>query len=173
LDWNLGSESGLELCQEYRKKGGTVPILMLTGRSETASKVMGLSEGADDYLSKPFAVSELNARVNAILRRSRETYISLKLGDLELDPRRSVVIRNNEVIELRPLEAALLEFLMRHPDQFFSSNDLLNRVWSSESDSSEDAVRKTVNRIRQKIDVIGKESYISNLKNLGYKIFVP
>jgi two-component system, OmpR family, manganese sensing response regulator len=169
LDWNLGSESGLDLCSEYRSKGGHTPILMLTGKSSVADKVAGLEHGADDYLAKPFDVSELNARVNALLRRPKNSYVTEKSGDLEIDARRGVVTRKGEEIPMRNLELAVLSFLMRHPDQHFTSNDLLNRVWSGESESSEEAVRKTINRIRQKIDT-EDASYIANVKNLGYRI---
>ena len=172
LDWNLGEESGLELCKAYRQKGGRVPILMLTGRAELENRVSGLEGGADDYLTKPFAIRELNARVTAVLRRPIANFVSLKRGGLELEPSRGVAIRNGEEIQLRALELAVLEFLMRSPDQFFSANDLLNRVWSSESESTEEAVRKTINRIRQKLDV-GDQSYIVSVKNQGYKFALP
>ena len=169
LDWNLGNESGLDLCREYRQSGGTTPILMLTGNSDVKDRVAGLEHGADDYLTKPFALSELNARITAILRRPKSSYVSEKLGDLEVDATRGLVKRKGEEIPMRSLELAVLGFLIRYPDQYFSSNDLLNRVWSTESESTEDAVRKTINRIRQKLDT-PDVTYITNIKNLGYKI---
>ena len=170
LDWNLHRESGLDLCKEYRAQGGEIPILMLTGRNSVQDRVAGLDVGADDYMTKPFSVDELLARVRALLRRRSDgKIVSLKCGDLQLEPRRGVVLVRGEEVALRQLEVCLLEFLMRRPDQFFTANELLNYVWSAESDSTEAAVRKTINRLREKIDR-GPDSYILNVKNSGYKI---
>ena len=144
-------------------------MLMLTARVDVADRVEGLEAGADDYLTKPFAMSELVARVNALLRRPVETYATLKLGDLELDSAGGVVFRKGEEIQLRSNEMSVLEFLVRHPEHTFSARELLNRVWPSDSNSSEAAVRKTITRIREKLDANGC-SYILSLKNLGYRI---
>jgi len=173
LDWNLAGESGLELCREYRNQGYTTPVLMLTSRAEVSDRVAGLEVGADDYLTKPFAMSELLARVRSVLRRSSEKkLVTLSVGGLTLDPLRGVAIIGTEEVALRRLEISLLEFLIRHPGTYFSAVDLLNQVWSSESESSEEAVRKTINRLREKIDIDGN-SYIVSTKKLGYRIADP
>jgi len=173
LDWMLAGESGLELCREYRNKGYTTPILMLTSRDEVSDRVAGLEVGADDYLTKPFAMSELQARVRSVLRRSSEKkLVTLSVGALTLDPLRGVAIIGNEEVALRRLEISVLEFLMRHPGTYFTAIELLNQVWSSESESTEDAVRKTITRLREKIDVDGN-NYIVSAKNLGYRIADP
>jgi two-component system, OmpR family, manganese sensing response regulator len=155
LDWNMPEMTGVEVCRQYREQGGVLPILMLTARDKDVEKVEGLDAGADDYLTKPFSLVELAARIRAILRRQPETLkTSLSLGE----------------IDLLPKEMALLEFLIRHPNQLFDVNDLLNHVWSSESDSTEDAVRQCVARLRRKLEVEGKKSPIVTVKGLGYRL---
>lgn len=171
LDWNLPGLSGIEICQEYRKNGGSLPVMMLTGNDLVFQKVEGLDSGADDYLTKPFLPQELTARVRALLRRPPEVVPKiLKVSDLSYDTSRGRVSRAEVEITLLPRELALLEFLMRHPDQVFSVDEILSRVWSSESESTELAVRQCVARLRKKIDREGEDSLIVNVKGLGYKI---
>jgi len=173
LDWNLGRESGLDLCSEYRGQGGRTPILMLTGKSSVNDKVAGLDHGADDYLVKPFSVSELNARIAAILRKRKPTtYILEKFGDLELDYPRKLVIRKGEEIALPTQELAVLGLLMRNADKHFTSADLLKKLWSAGPESTEQAVQTTVSNLRKLIDT-SSFSYISHDEKLGYRIASP
>lgn len=174
LDWNLGRESGLDLCGEYRSQGGRTPILMLTGKSSVNDKVTGLDRGADDYLVKPFSITELNARIQAILRKRKPapTYILEKFGDLELDYPRKLVIRKGQEIALPQQELAVLGLLMRHADKHFTSADLLKKLWIAGPDATEEAVQATVASLRNLIDTSTTFSYVSQNEQ-GYKIFSP
>lgn len=171
LDWSLPNMDGVDICKTYRSKGGSIPVLMLTGKNNVSDKVKGLDAGADDYLTKPFSVPELQARLRALLRRPSTTLPEvLTVGDLTVDPKLCKARRGEREISLLPKEMAVLEFLMRHREQIFSVSDLLNRVWSSESESTEDAVRQCITRLRKKIDAEGEKSIIVTVKGLGYRI---
>jgi two-component system OmpR family response regulator len=174
LDMGLPDMSGVDVCRRYRQSGGTTAVLMLTGHRTMADKTNGFDAGTDDYLTKPFNLQELALRVQALMRRSRAIVVSdtVKVGTLELDPKKFCVSIDGRTIELLPKELALLEFLMRHPGEYFSSEALLNRVWSSESETAPDAVRQCVRRLRQKIDTADRESYIKSVQKLGYKLDV-
>ena len=116
LDWELPEMSGVSICQRFRARGGTTPILMLTGKSTADDKESGLDSGADDYLTKPFEVRELNARIRALLRRPTQFQgQKLRWGNLELDTNTHRVVLNGKDIALQPLEFTVLEFFMRHP----------------------------------------------------------
>ncbi len=171
LDWQLPGKSGVELCHQFRRQGGLTPILMLTGRSQTADKEQGLDAGADDYLTKPFQMRELLARVRALLRRPITfTGTNFIVGDitLEVDTRR--VCKDGHEIELLPLEYKLLEFLMRHCEQTFSAEALLERVWKSTSDASPDAVRTCIKTLRRKIANSDGSSILQTVYGVGYKV---
>jgi OmpR-family two-component system manganese-sensing response regulator len=171
LDWMLPGVTGTQICRDYRARGGLIPVLMLTGKTNLSEKMEGFDAGADDYLTKPFQMAELNARVRALLRRPTQIFPDLlEIGDLSLDPKRSTVKRAGREIPLLAKELAVLDFLMRHKGQFFTIADLLNHVWSSESESSEEAVRQCILRLRRKIDLEGEKSLIVTVKGLGYKI---
>lgn len=171
LDWELPDLSGIEILKRYRSADGMVPILMLTGKSAIDEKELGLDSGADDYLTKPFEGKELSARIRALLRRSsgRATN-TLKAQDVLLDPVSRAVTKAGQPIELLPKEFALLEFFLRHPDEVFSLEALLDRVWKSESDSSPDTVRTTIQRLRKKIDREGEPSLIGTIHRVGYHL---
>ena len=171
LDWSLPSLDGPDICSLYRQSGGTIPILILTAKSAVSAKASGLDAGADDYLTKPFDIEELNARVRALLRRSpRLSDKELTANGLRLNLNQKRVFRDAEEIILVPKEYAVLEFLLRHKGQTFSPEELLNRVWSAESDSTVDAVRQCVKRLRNKIDLPGAPSLIATKVGLGYLI---
>jgi DNA-binding response OmpR family regulator len=174
LDWELPGLSGPEVCKQFRDTGGQTPILMLTGKKEIDDKTTGLDAGADDYLTKPFHMKELSARLRALLRRSTDVSRTvLTAGNLALDPSSRQVTLNGNPLNLQPKEFALLEFLLRHPNQPFSSEALLDRVWSSESDAAPDTVRLHIMRLRQKIDEDGKESMVRTLHRVGYMLVPP
>jgi DNA-binding response OmpR family regulator len=171
LDWELPETSGLEICTVFRQRGGTTPILMLTGKKTIDDKELGLNSGADDYLTKPFHMKELSARVRAILRRSSNQLSNvLKAGDLSLDPISFRVMRGADEIQLQKREFALLEFFMRNQSRVFSPDALLERVWASESDATAEAIRTCLKRLRQKIDEPGKDSVIKTVHGVGYKL---
>lgn len=174
LDINLPRMSGIEICREYRNKGGTTPILMLTGRDTIDEKETGLDAGADDYLTKPFHLKELSARVRALLRRPAGLHSEiLTCGSLSLDARNHTVTRGGAILHLPRMEFALLEFFMRHPDQVFNPTVLLDRVWTADSDKSPETIRTTIKKLRQKIDEPGCDSILKNVHGVGYKLEPP
>jgi DNA-binding response OmpR family regulator len=171
LDWQLPEMSGLDICKQFRARQGVTPIIMLTGKSTVADKTSGLDSGADDYLTKPFSMTELSARLRALLRRPPvSTSNVLHVGNLVVDPIKHTVTRNNVRVYLLPKEFALLEFLMRHPEEVFSVEALLQRVWHSDSDASIDAIRTCVKRLRDKIDPGSENSVIETIPRVGYKL---
>jgi len=169
LDWELPKVTGLSVCSELRQRGSMVPILMLTGKNAIPDKEKGFDAGADDYLTKPFDGKELVMRVKAMLRRPAE-FIPEKVtsGDICLDSASRKVTKNGNEIILLPKEFAVLEFLLKHPNQVFDLDTLLNRLWPSESDTTADALRKCIERIRKKMDEPGKASIIETVHRIGY-----
>lgn len=171
LDWMLPGVSGVEVCREYRTRGGTSPILMLTAKSHVNEKEKGLDAGADDYLTKPFELIELSARVRALLRRPVSfAGTVLKVGTIVLDTSTHKVTKNGGEVQLLPKEFALLAFFMRHPNQVFSAEALLDRVWSSDSEASPETIRTYIKRLRKKIDEEDKSSLIGTVHGVGYKL---
>jgi DNA-binding response OmpR family regulator len=174
LDWTLPKLSGLEVCRQYRLAGGKTPIIILTGKATVAEREQGLDGGADDYLVKPFSLRELNSRLRALRRRGDLVVTEiLKCGDVTLDVGKHRVTKGPMAVHLLPKEFALLEFLMRHRDQVFSSDNILARVWSTDSETGGNAVRTAIKRIRQKLDDEGcdeSQSIIENIPRVGYRL---
>src|SRR5579885_1297733 len=171
LDVQLPGASGLEICQRYRAAGGNTPIILLTGKRTIDDREAGLNIGADDYITKPFNARDLVARVRAVLRRPPVVQADkLVVGDLVLDPVSHEVTLDGKRLDLKTKEFSLLEFFMRYPNQVFSPNDILNRVWRTESDASPHAVRMAMQRLREKIDRKGKPSFITTVYGVGYKL---
>lgn len=171
LDWMLPYTDGLQTCKSYRASGGKTPILMLTARDSLECKELGLDSGADDYLTKPFQMKELAARIRALIRRSsRAQEFMLKVRGLELDPLSRRVIRDGQELHLEPKEFNLLEFLMRHSNRTFSADALIDRVWESNTSASSDTLRTYIKSIRKKIDIAGQDSYIVTVHGVGYMI---
>lgn len=170
LDWMLPGASGLDICRQYRSQKGTTPILMLTARASIEDKEAGLDCGADDYLTKPFHLRELVARVRAILRRPAQTPGTvISMGNLTLDPLAKTVTKDDRPLHLLPKEYALLEFFMRHSNQVFSPEALIDRVWPSDSLMLPDTVRTYIKNLRKKIDADDAPSKISTVHGMGYK----
>lgn len=171
LDRNLPEVDGLEICRRMRAERNNVPIIMLTGKSTTLDKLTGLDSGADDYVTKPFEVEELVARVRAVLRRSaNQTANALQMRGIVLDPVKHSVIVQGEEVALLPIEFSLLEFFMRHPDQVFSHDALLRRVWPTDSDSTSEAVRSCMKRLRKKINDESDPAIIETIYGVGYRM---
>ncbi len=170
LDWNMPHMEGIDVCKAFRASGGNTPILMLTGKREVDDKEAGLDAGADDYLTKPFHMKELGARVRSLLRRpSAVVSQDLRAKDISLDPVTHQVSKDGKAIDVLPKEFALLEFLMRHPKQVFSAEALIERVWPTDSDSSPGTIRTYVNRLRSKIDTKDQDSLITTVHGIGYR----
>lgn len=174
LDWVLPRMSGLQVCQEYRSSGGTTPILFLTAKKMIDEKEAGLDAGSDDYLTKPFDMKELSARLRALLRRPQVfSGSNLKAGGIELDTTTRKVLYHGEELQLLPKEFALLEFLMKHQNKVFSSEALIERVWNSESDASPEVIRTYIKRLRKRLDIEGKPSLLQTVHGVGYKLEIP
>ncbi|HEY9787720.1 MAG TPA: response regulator transcription factor [Candidatus Obscuribacterales bacterium] len=171
LDWQLPDGSGLDFLLEYRRRQGVAAVLMLTGRSETPDKITGLDAGADDYLTKPFDMRELHSRVRALLRRPPVTPVkTLKVRDIELDPVQHAVTMKGQEIKLYPKEFSLLELFMLHPKKVFSADDLLDKVWPTDSEASVETVRQTILRLRQKVEKEGTPALILTVRGFGYRL---
>jgi len=177
LDWMLPGLDGLEVLRRVRGKSAT-PVLMLTARSEEADRVLGLEVGADDYLTKPFSMRELVARVRAILRRSellqKEMAADLRgedrpvrSGPLILDPVKREAALDSKLLELTPTEFDLLWLLLRNPGRAFNRAYLLNTVWEQETVSGDRAVDNTVLRLRRKLGRLGER--VETVWGVGYR----
>jgi DNA-binding response OmpR family regulator len=174
LDWLLPGLDGVEVCKRYRSMGGKTPILMLTAKAAIEDKEKGLDSGADDYLSKPFHLKELSARVRALIRRtSSMSGPTLEVAGIVLDPTSRTVTKDGEPVHLERKEFNLLEFLLRNANKTFSAEALLDRVWESGSLASPDAIRTYIKALRKKIDRPGKTSIITTVHGVGYKLEAP
>ena len=177
LDLMLPDADGLELCKEFRLENQHIPILMLTAKSTELDRVLGLEIGADDYLTKPFSVAELMARIKALFRRIEalnkapdHEEAPVIVGEMKIDPyRRRVDIAGMEM-ELTAKEFDLLEFFARHPGRVFNRLQLLNEVWGYNHDGYEHTVNSHINRLRGKIEKDpAKPDYVLTVWGVGYK----
>lgn len=171
LDRILPDISGDEVLRRYRAAGGIAPAVFLSGKTAIDDRVAGFSLGADDYITKPFHCKELCARVRALLRRSAGQATSvLKVGPLDLDPVCYRVCVNGMDVHLAPKEFALLEFFMRHPDHVFGQQELLARVWYSDSEAGLETLRTCIKRLRQKLGMGCKNSMLRTVSHVGYML---
>lgn len=171
LDLMLPLKSGMEICKDLRDEKIHTPILMLTARGQTSDKVSGLNSGADDYLTKPFAFEELLARIRALTRRPKaQLPTTLNYEDLTLDTVTFEVKRGGRVIDLSKKEFSLLEFLMKHPNTTFTKDQLIERVWSLDSDILPNTVEVYIGYLRKKIDNTDLPALIKTVRGFGYKL---
>jgi DNA-binding response OmpR family regulator len=169
LDIMLPGMDGLTLCREVRRRGVTLPVLMLTARDTTDDKVRGLDTGADDYLVKPFAFQELLARIRTLLRRPTHVLpTELRAGDLVLDPAARTVTRGAQPVELSTKEFALLELFMRNQGRVLSRDQILDHVWNDDYDAFSNVVDVYVGRLRKKVDLGGRPSLFQTVRGVGY-----
>src|SRR3989338_1087351 len=171
LDLMLPSIDGFEICKQAREWNITVPILILTARAETDTKVQLLESGADDYLVKPFSFAELVARVRALLRRPTESLPeTLKVGEVELNPGERRAYRNGKEIPLTLKEFGLLEYFMRHPNQVINREDLLNHLWDFNYAGFSNVVDVHVKNLRRKLDGKDGDSVLETVRGIGYRL---
>lgn len=165
-----GNVDGIGILQKIRQDGNHVPVLLLTAKDKILDRAHGLNMGADDYLVKPFAFVELIARVRALLRRPQQsTGTALEYNDLKLDPAKSTVERDGKPIDLTAKEFALLEYLMRNPEQIISKDTLVSHVWDYDADVLPNTVEVYVSYLRNKVDKPFKGKPLINTKRgFGY-----
>ncbi len=171
LDIMMPGMDGLSVLRELRTQGITVPTLLLTAKGEIEDRIIGLDAGADDYLPKPFAMSELLARVRALLRR-RENYTpdQLQIGNLVLDQKRTLLCCGKDTQPLSKLEYQLLELLMRHPGITFSASHLLEQVWGTETETDVNTVWVYISYLRKKLIALGANVVIVSKRGIGYRL---
>jgi len=170
LDLMLPGRSGLQVLRDLRARKAELPVLVLTARDSLDERVAGLDAGADDYMTKPFALAEVSARLRALLRRGQPREVRLRVADLELDPIKRVVTRGARRIELRPKEYALLEFLMRHSDRPVTRSLLIEHIWDIHFDSISNVVEVHINALRNKIDRGEAIPLIHTVRGVGYML---
>lgn len=169
LDWEMPKIAGVEVCRRFKEKNPGVPVLMLTGKDTVQDKVQGLNAGADDYLTKPFQAEELSARVRALLRRgNKQETAALVSGAVSLEPLAKRVTIKGAELRLSPTEFALLEFFLTNPDQSFSPEALLSRIWAGADDATIASVRVTVNRLRTKLEGALGNAPLTTVRGSGY-----
>jgi len=169
LDWMLPGISGIELCKQIRYHQLGTPILMLTARGDVDDRVEGLESGADDYLSKPFAFSELVARIKALHRRHANADLTLlQAEDLSLNTRTRVVNRNNKTIELSTKEYMLLEFLLRNKNRIVTNTMMIENIWNMQEHTQSNILSVTIYNLRNKVDNGFEKKLIKTIRGSGY-----
>lgn len=175
LDVMLPKKNGFDVCRDLRKEGNETPILMLTAKGEIIDKVLGLKLGADDYLTKPFEIMELLARIEALLRRSptntkNGSHEDFQFGDVEIDFKRAEVLKGNSVVDLSAMEFKLLHFLIDNRGNVHSRDELLDAVWGYDAMPTTRTVDVHIAWLRQKLEENPKHpKYIQTVHGMGYK----
>jgi len=174
LDVLMPGIDGLEVCRRVRGTGSRLPVLMLTARAEVEDRVEGLDAGADDYVTKPFALDELLARVRALLRRTADEGTELvRFADLELDPATREVKRNGRPIDLTRTEFALLELFMRNPRQVLTRTIIFERVWGYDFGYASNSLDVYIGYLRRKTEADGESRLIQTVRGVGYALREP
>ena len=174
LDWMLPLVSGLEVCRQIRRSQATrsVPVIMLTARTEEADRIRGLDSGADDYVVKPFSTSELVARLRAVIRRARPSAGEdlLRYADVTMDLAAHRVSRAGNPVHLGPTEYRLLRHFLEHPGRVFSREQLLDRVWGHESEIELRTVDVHIRRLRKALNQHGGGELLRTVRSAGYAL---
>jgi two-component system phosphate regulon response regulator PhoB len=177
LDWMLPGTSGHSLARQWRAAPRTreLPIIMLTARAEEADKVSGLDAGADDYLSKPFSINELLARIRALLRRRSPSALDavVEVGALSLNPATRRVVGHGREVKIGATEFKLLHFLMAHPERVHSRSQLLDRVWGDHVFIEERTVDVHIKRLRETLAAVDCQHMIETVRGAGYRLARP
>jgi two-component system response regulator MprA len=171
LDVLMPGVDGLEVCRRLRNTGSRLPVLMLTARTEVEDRVAGLDAGADDYVTKPFALEELLARVRALLRRAGDDDgDAVRFADLELDPGTREVKRSGRPIELTRTEFSLLELFMRNPRQVLTRSVIFERVWGYDFGFASNSLDVYIGYLRRKTEAGGEPRLIQTVRGVGYAL---
>ena len=174
LDVLMPGLDGLEVCRRIRSAGNRVPVLMLTARDEVENRVAGLDAGADDYVTKPFALEELLARVRALLRRATDgTDEVLRFADVELDPGTREVRRGEDLIELTRTEFSLLELFLLNPRQVLTRSIIFERVWGYDFGFASNSLDVYIGYLRRKTEAGGRRRLIQTVRGVGYVLRAP
>jgi DNA-binding response OmpR family regulator len=169
LDLMLPGRGGLEILHALREQGKTTPVLILTARDSVQDRITGLDRGADDYLTKPFALDELRARVRALLRRGKGgVSTALKFSDLEMELVERRVVRGRRMIDLTPKEFSLLEYFLRNPRRVLTRTSIAEHVWDYNFDWQSNVVDVFVNGVRRKLEEDSEPRLIHTLRGVGY-----
>lgn len=174
LDWMLPDMSGLEFARLLKRQEGSreLPIIMLTARASEDDKVVGLQSGADDYITKPFSSRELQARIEAVLRRVTGHEKQLTVGVLKMDTLSHRITANDVDVALGPTEYRLLQFFMSHPERVFSRAQVLDRVWGGGVYVEERTVDVHIRRLRKALEPFGCDAYVQTVRGSGYRCSV-
>ncbi len=171
IDIGLPKMTGIEIIKKIREEGKNFPVLILTARGKWQDKVEGLDAGADDYLVKPFAIEELMARLNALLRRSKGFATStVDYGPLSLDTKAQTVSVNNQILDITAYEYKVMEYLMLHPSEVVSKTVLTDHIYEQDYDRDSNVIEVFVGRLRKKIDPDNTIKPIETLRGRGYKL---
>jgi DNA-binding response OmpR family regulator len=170
LDVMLPGRSGFQVLRDMRARKAVLPVLMLTAKGSIEDRVTGLDSGADDYMTKPFALAELSARVRALGRRGMPHEVVLRVADLEVDTLHRTVRRDGQTIDLKPKEYALLEFLLRNADRPVTRALIIEHVWNIHFDSISNVVEVHINSLRRKIDRGFAVPLIRTVRGVGYML---
>jgi DNA-binding response OmpR family regulator len=169
LDWMMPGMTGVEVCRRLRSTGNKTPIILLTAKDEVGDRVTGLDAGADDYVIKPFSIEELLARVRAHLRRTQdENPDLLKFSDLRLDRRTREVFHGDRAIELTAKEFDLLDYLISHPRQVITRDQILEKVWGYDFMGDSNIIEVYVRYLRLKLEENGEKRLIQTVRGVGY-----
>jgi DNA-binding response OmpR family regulator len=166
----LTGRSGFQVLRDIRARKPELPVLILTAKDSLEERVAGLDSGADDYMGKPFALAELSARIRALLRRGKPHETKLRIADLEVDIIRRKVTRGGRVIDLKPKEYALLEYLMRNSDRPVTRSLIIEHVWDIHFDSISNVVEVHINSLRNKLDRGTAVPLIHTVRGVGYML---
>jgi two-component system copper resistance phosphate regulon response regulator CusR len=170
LDWTIPPPTGIELLESWRRADIDTPVLMLTGRQDLHDRVGGLDTGADDYLTKPFSMVELLARVRSLLRRRQKSFTNLTAGDLEIDRAAHSISVGGETVKVSPKEFGVLEYLVVHKDEVITRTDLSEHVWDDSFDAMSNVIDVIIYRLRKKIDGGRDGKLLHTIKGVGYML---
>lgn len=170
LDLMLPRKDGMTVCRELRRAGSKVPILMLTAKAQEAEKILGLETGADDYVTKPYSPGELRARIKALLRRTQDSTIVYRFGDIELDEERCEVRRGGEPVDVTAIELKILGVLVRSRGRTLTREKLLDLVWGPGSAPTDRVIDNHIMHLRRKIEPQPEQPrYIVSIRGIGYR----